>query len=88
LVANEYGTLNPTDGGRAWRSSLSFNYRATLGDGQLSASSFFIDNQLHLWNDFPTIWWIRYTAIRRTSSRIAVRSVAERIIRYRFRLVR
>jgi len=52
LVANRFGTLNPTDGGRAWRSSLAFNYRATLGGGQLSASSFFIDNQLHMWNDF------------------------------------
>ena len=52
LVPNRFGTLNPTDGGRAWRSSLSFNYHATLGGGQFSASAFFIDNQLHLWNDF------------------------------------
>jgi hypothetical protein len=52
LVPNRFGTLNPTDGGRVWRASLSFNYHVTLGDGQLSASSFFIDNQLHLWNDF------------------------------------
>jgi hypothetical protein len=52
LVANRFGTLNPTDGGRAWRESLSFNLHQRLGEGQLSASSFFIDNQLHLWNDF------------------------------------
>jgi len=52
LVPNRFGTLNPTDGGRAWRSSLSFNDYATLGDGQFTASAFFIDNQLHLWNDF------------------------------------
>jgi hypothetical protein len=52
LVPNRFGTLNPTDGGRAWRSSLSFNLRETLGEGHLSASAFFIDNQLHLWNDF------------------------------------
>jgi len=52
LVPNRFGTLNPTDGGRAWRSSLSFNLHETLGDGQLTASAFFIDNQLHLWNDF------------------------------------
>jgi len=52
VVPNRFGTLNPTDGGRAWRSSLSFNYYATLGDGQFTASTFFIDNQLHLWNDF------------------------------------
>ncbi len=52
LVPNRFGTLNPTDGGRAWRSSLSFNDYATVGDGQFTASAFFIDNQLHMWNDF------------------------------------
>lgn len=52
LIPNRFGTLNPSDGGRAWRSSLSVNYWATLGDARLAASSYFIDNQLHLWNDF------------------------------------
>ncbi len=52
LVPDRFGTLNPTDGGRAWRSSLSFNVHATVGEGQFTASSFLIDNQLHLWNDF------------------------------------
>jgi outer membrane receptor protein involved in Fe transport len=52
LVANRFGTLDPTDGGRAWRSSLSFNDHASIGDGQFTGSAFFIDNQLHLWNDF------------------------------------
>jgi hypothetical protein len=52
LIPNRFGTLNPTDGGRAWRSSLSFNDHASIGDGQFTASAFFIDNQLHLWNDF------------------------------------
>jgi outer membrane receptor protein involved in Fe transport len=52
LVPNRFGTLNPTDGGRAWRSSLSFNDHATVGEGQFTASAFLIDNQLHLWNDF------------------------------------
>ncbi len=52
LVPDRFGTLNPTDGGRAWRISLSFNLNQTLGDGHLSANSFFIDNQLYLWNDF------------------------------------
>ena len=51
-VPDRFGTLNPTDGGRAWRASLSFNWHAILGDGQFSASSFFIENQLHMWNDF------------------------------------
>jgi hypothetical protein len=52
VVPSRFGTLDPTDGGRAWRGSLSFSYRATLGDGQFNASAFFIDNQLHLWNNF------------------------------------
>jgi len=52
LVPNRFGTLDPTDGGRAQRASLSVQYHESLGDGQLSASSFFIYNQLHLYNDF------------------------------------
>jgi outer membrane receptor protein involved in Fe transport len=52
LVPNRFGTLDPTDGGRAWRSSLSFNAHASIGDGQLTSGAFLIDNQLHLWNDF------------------------------------
>jgi hypothetical protein len=52
LVPNRFGTLDPTDGGRAWRSSLSFNDHTTIGDGQFTGSAFFIDNQLHLYNDF------------------------------------
>jgi outer membrane receptor protein involved in Fe transport len=52
LVPNRFGTLDPTDGGHAQRASLSVNYRATLGDGQFSASGYFIYNQLHLFNDF------------------------------------
>jgi outer membrane receptor protein involved in Fe transport len=52
LVPNRFGTLDPTDGGHAQRASLSVNYRATAGEGQFSASGFFIYNQLHLINDF------------------------------------
>jgi len=52
LVSDRFGSLNPTDGGRAWRSSLSFNLHETEGPGQLLASAYFIDNQLHMWNDF------------------------------------
>jgi TonB dependent receptor/TonB-dependent Receptor Plug Domain len=52
LVPDQFGTLNPTDGGRAQRASLSAQYYKTLGAGQLSASAFFIYNQLHLYNDF------------------------------------
>jgi hypothetical protein len=52
LVSDRFGSLNPTDGGRAWRSSLSFNLHETEGPGQLLASAYLIDNQLHMWNDF------------------------------------
>jgi len=52
LVPNRFGTLDPTDGGRAWRASLSFNGHEPLGDGLLKTSAFFIENQLHLINDF------------------------------------
>jgi len=52
LVPDRFGTLDPSDGGRAWRASLSYDCHATIGGGQLTASSFFIDNQLHLYNNF------------------------------------
>jgi hypothetical protein len=52
IVFDRFGTLDPTDGGRSWRSSLSFNDFASLGAGQFTGSAFFIDNQLHLFNDF------------------------------------
>ncbi len=52
LIPDRFGTLNSTDGGRAWRASLSFDGHEALGAGRLSASAFFIDNQLQLWNDF------------------------------------
>ena len=51
-VANRYGSLDPTDAGRAWRSSLSFDEHASLAAGQLTTGAFLIDNQLHMWNDF------------------------------------
>lgn len=47
-----FGTLDPTDGGVAWRSSLSFNRHDAVGDGTLRSSAFLIENQLHLYNDF------------------------------------
>ncbi|HTT04708.1 MAG TPA: TonB-dependent receptor [Steroidobacteraceae bacterium] len=52
LLPNRFGTFNPSDGGRAQRASLSMQYRATPGSGQLAASSYFIYNQLHIYNDF------------------------------------
>jgi hypothetical protein len=52
FVPDRFGTLDTTDGGHAQRASLSAQYHETLGEGQFSASSFFIYNQLHLYNDF------------------------------------
>ena len=52
VVPNRFGTLDPTDGGHAQRASLSVNSYASLGEGELSASAFFIYNQLHIFNDF------------------------------------
>jgi hypothetical protein len=52
LVPNRFGTLDPTDGGHAERASLSVNYHASLGEGELSISSYLIYNELHLFNDF------------------------------------
>jgi outer membrane receptor protein involved in Fe transport len=52
LVPNRFGTLDPTDGGHAQRASLSANFFNVLGDGQFSASGFFIYNNLHLFNNF------------------------------------
>ena len=52
LVPDRFGTLDPTDGGHAQRASLSANYFSTPGDGQFSASGFFIYNELHLFNNF------------------------------------
>jgi outer membrane receptor protein involved in Fe transport len=52
FVPNRFGTLDPSDGGHALRSSLSSEYHESLGEGQFSASAFFIYNRLHLFNDF------------------------------------
>ena len=47
-----FGSLNPTDGGHAQRASLSVNANAQWGEGEFSATGFFIYNRLHLFNDF------------------------------------
>jgi len=52
IVPDRFGSLDPSDGGRAWRASLSFNGYESLGDGELATSAFFIENQLHLINNF------------------------------------
>ena len=52
LLSTRFGTLNPSDGGRAERASLSVQYRRPCGSGLLGASGYLIYNQLHLYNDF------------------------------------
>ena len=52
LVATRFGTLDPTDGGRAQRASLSAQFHSELGAGSLTGSSFYEYNQLHIYNDF------------------------------------
>ena len=52
VVPDRFGTLDPTDGGRAQRASLSAQFHQELGPGQFSANSWFIYNQLHIYNDF------------------------------------
>jgi hypothetical protein len=52
IVPNRFGTLDPSDGGNAVRASLSAEYHESLGAGELSASAFYIFNELHLFNDF------------------------------------
>jgi outer membrane receptor protein involved in Fe transport len=52
LVANRFGTLDPTDGGHSQRASLSLDYHAHLGDGVVTANGFLEYSQLHIFNDF------------------------------------
>jgi outer membrane receptor protein involved in Fe transport len=52
VVGSRFGSLDPTDGGHALRASLSAQLNASRGDGQFSASGFYLYNQLHLYNDF------------------------------------
>ena len=52
LVPDRFGSLDPTDGGHAQRASFTFDDHASLGDGEFTASAFFIYNQLHLFNNF------------------------------------
>jgi outer membrane receptor protein involved in Fe transport len=52
LVPNRFGSLDPTDGGHATRASLSGEYHADLGAGQLAAQGFAIFNRLNFFSNF------------------------------------
>jgi TonB dependent receptor/TonB-dependent Receptor Plug Domain len=51
-LIGRYGTLDPSDGGKAQRGSLSAQYHASSGEGQFDANAYAVNNQLTLWNNF------------------------------------
>jgi outer membrane receptor protein involved in Fe transport len=52
-LIGRFGTLDPSDGGKAERFSLSVEYaKADAGPGRLAANAYVIRNQLVLFNDF------------------------------------
>jgi TonB dependent receptor/TonB-dependent Receptor Plug Domain len=51
-LIGRFGTLDPSDGGKAQRASLSAQYHASLGEGLLDANAYTVNSQLTLWNDF------------------------------------
>jgi hypothetical protein len=52
-LIGRFGTLDPSDGGKAERFSLSVEAaRQDVGPGRLTASAYAIRNQLTLWNNF------------------------------------
>jgi hypothetical protein len=51
-LIGRFGSLDPSDGGRAQRGSLSGQYHASFGDGLFNASAYAVTTQLTLWNNF------------------------------------
>jgi len=51
-LIGRYGSLDPSDGGRAQRSSLTAQLYKPLAGGELQANAFVFGNQLTLWNNF------------------------------------
>jgi outer membrane receptor protein involved in Fe transport len=51
-LISRYGSLDPSDGGEAQRTSLTMQYSSSLSDGQLRANAYAFNNRLTLWNDF------------------------------------
>jgi hypothetical protein len=52
LIPNRFGSLDPSDGVRANRGILSYQFYQNLGSGQFSANAYYSHNELHLYNDF------------------------------------
>ena len=51
-LISRYGSLNPSDGGEAQRSSLTLQIFKPLAGGELQAAAYLFGNRLTLWNDF------------------------------------
>jgi outer membrane receptor protein involved in Fe transport len=51
-LIGRFGTLDPSDGGRAQRASLSAQYHASSGTGLFNANAYLVNTQLTLWNNF------------------------------------
>lgn len=51
-LIDRFGSLNPTDGGRSSRSSLSFNRVRRSDSGQLQVAAYLIRYKLDLWSSF------------------------------------
>jgi TonB dependent receptor/TonB-dependent Receptor Plug Domain len=51
-LIGRFGSLDPSDGGRAQRGSLSGQYHASFGDGLFNANAYAVTTQLTLWNNF------------------------------------
>ena len=51
-LISRYGSLNPSDGGEAQRSSLTLQIFKPLAGGELHAAAYLFGNRLTLWNDF------------------------------------
>lgn len=51
-LIGRFGSLDPSDGGKAQRESLSAQYHAPVGGGHLTTSAYVIGNDLTLWNNF------------------------------------
>jgi outer membrane receptor protein involved in Fe transport len=52
LVGDRFGTLDPTDGGRSQRASLSAQMHEAIGAGEFTGNTYFEYSQLHIYNDF------------------------------------
>jgi outer membrane receptor protein involved in Fe transport len=51
-LIGRFGTLDPTDGGRAQRWSVSSQYHTSIGDGELESNAYVVNTRLTLWNNF------------------------------------